>query len=54
MLDEALEIMLDREAGGEVCFGDDFDDLEDEEEDEDEEDEDEEEGGGPDKKRPKV
>ena len=46
MLDEALEIMLDREAGGEVCFGDDFDDLEDEE--------DEEEGGGPDKKRPKV
>ena len=49
MLDEALEIMLDREAGGEVCFGDDFDDMEDEEE----EDEDEE-GGGPDKKRPKV
>ena len=49
MLDEALEIMLDREAGGEVCFGDDFDDMEDEEdEDEDEE------GGGPDKKRPKV
>ena len=49
MLDEALEIMLDREAGGEVCFGDDFDDLEDEEDEEDEE-----EGGGPDKKRPKV
>ena len=49
MLDEALEIMLDREAGGEVCFGDDFDDMEDEEEEEEDE-----EGGGPDKKRPKV